>query len=445
MTSAKAVSPAVRHPCAPQIGCQDFSALGGSGLPAFGATERDGSAFALGTMVWNVIFVECHPELPLFDPDGIDALIAPIGEAANTPWSPADTAERLQNAQNAAKYWMSMTDGTNLENGGLKLHPNAQFKIAVRNLGIVNTAVPSNKICREIFPRALFITDVLSRLGYAVDGRTIPVNPADPLLSARDRSFQALRNFNHASRLHAGANWATTIFFVRELFADGGRCFATLNGPGTWLTHLRSGRDAICHEMGHVLGARDRYTPEAKYQPLPTSPDDRGGYLNTVRGTIDDKCPPTLMKGSEWGTTLDAFTRGNVGIVDSDGDGVPDILSTRPVLQLSLTRPAPGTFQISGSATVGTIPNRNHLDKSIFHLSNSGNDITISWLVAAAYRLDHGPWIDLQPTDGGFRRYSIQLALSLSNLTGAHTLDLLVRDSVDQETIRCFSLNSSQP
>lgn len=156
----------------------------------------------------------------------------------------------------------------------------------------------------------------------------------------------------------------------------------------------------------------------AEYAEAPGSCLDRSGYLNVENGNklrggtsckINVHC---IMRHPTISTPLYEFgpcyySQGVVGWWDEDGDGIPDILDTDPVVEsVSVDTAGLGTairedtlfatkLSFSGTSEAVPIPNDNPISLNRFQ------DFTVE-RVRAEYRVNGGAWVPCEPVDGRF-------------------------------------------
>lgn len=373
----------------------------------YGASPMDTSAFALGRARLNVIFLESDGSI----------------DVNQETWSPSQLNAVRDEIGEATAFWEGLT---------ADYHPNARLQIDVN---YVNGGVPMTTgyepIRRASFQDSFWINDVMADLGYAGGNH-----------------FDNVRAFDHDQRLAADAHWATTLFVVNDAvdadkrFSNGQFAYGYIGGPYTVLTYSNYnwGIDrfnrVLSHELAHSFFALDEYAGAGNRN------NERSGYLNGVNGnaqlnaqgqTVTPPQPNALMLNN----TLDPseFTRVQIGHRDSDGDSIPDILDTFPLLaggELG-SDPAAGLFRFVGSTMVTTIPN---LNTNQLGFSSSGAEMTINWIAAAQYRIDEGAWIDFPAADGAYDDHVETLELSIAGLTiGDYTIDVRSLNSVDNPSV----------
>jgi len=382
-------------------------------LPS-GAQVQDQSTFAMGTMQWNVVFVE--------------------GDGSIQPQQESWTAAEIANIQNkiavSEAHWEGLTAG---------FHPNARLNI---NVNYVNGGVPVTTGYEPSTDQSeVWINEVMGKIGpYTAPSR-----------------YTNVRNFNHAERVAANTNWATTIFVLDNTSAYlTSYAYAYYGGPFTILENDSAGwtpanfNMVLSHEMGHIFFALDEYYASGQRNTY------TGGYLNTVNGNAERDAfgnyvvppqPNALMLNngnfftgapyppSPWSSDMFGFR-------DTDADTIPDILDTFPTLTGSDagSNPAAGLFDFSGSIAVNDITNQNILN---FNFSNSGSDMTINTIASAFYELDGGAGVAFLPVDGIHDDYFESLAFSIAGLSaGLHSIDVYGFNSVgNRSNLLQFTIN----
>jgi len=119
-------------------------------------------------------------------------------------------------------------------------------------------------------------------------------------------------------------------------YTAGFRAYASLNGP---LTALDSGYgfEVFMHEFGHIFGAHDEYCPDQCIPPsapigylgvVNANAEFRAGSGGGIRGGRGESQPSLMMANIVNG--VNGYARGAFGWVDSDGDGLLEVLDTVP-------------------------------------------------------------------------------------------------------------------
>jgi hypothetical protein len=372
-----------------------------STLP-YGAQVMDQSAFAMGTMVWNVVFVQGNGSI----------------QTQRETWTPAEISTIQSGISNAKSFWEGQT---------ASFVPGSRLNITVN---YVNSATPVYTGYEPSTDESeVWINSVMNQLGS---------------YNSTDR-YTNVRNFNQDQRVARGTNWATTIFILDNTSAAlTSYAYAYYGGPFAILENNSAGwgpqnfNMVLSHEMGHIFFANDEYYDSG------ATVANHGGYLNipnlnaerNADGSQKTALQPnalmlnngnysTHVQYSPSPTAYQAF-----GLKDSNSNGIPDILDTKPSLTGATTGSDPniGKFVFSGLVATSTIAN---LDPLNVGFSNSQSAMTIDTISSAAYSLDGGVWNPLSATDGAFGGYSENLGFTLTGLTsGLHTIDVLGYNSV---------------
>jgi hypothetical protein len=185
---------------------------------------------------------------------------------------------------------------------------------------------------------------------------------------------------------------------------------AYLLGPSIRLDRTFGWFDyTVLHETGHIFGAGDAYDPN--------SPAGRFGYLRAAHANAcgngggffsgAGECLDDLMAG--WGSTLGynsvigAYTAGQLGWHASGGDGLLDVMKTKPAIDATsvvhVVNPTTSAATYSGVAF-----DRPLLDELPFPYG----DVSINRITAVQFRIARGTaplpaaWQDAAPADGVF-------------------------------------------
>lgn len=375
------------------------------------AQVQDQSAFALGSMRWNVVFVE--------------------GQGGTETWTAPEIANIQSKISQAEAFWEGMTSS---------FHPNAQLSI---NVNYVNTATPLVTAYEPSLDQSeAWVNQAMSQLGYTSASR-----------------FTNVRNFNQAERVASNDNWATTIFAVHNTnLYNTSYAYAYFGGPFTIVENDSAGwgpqnfNMVLSHEMGHIFMALDEYASSG------ARTTDTGGYLNVLNGnaSLDGNGNPVtppypsalMLNNGNYSTHVpyapSPWSSDMFGFRDTDSDGVPDILDVPPILTGSDagSNPATGLFSFLGSIEVDELTNQNPLNVGF---SNSQSDMTIDTIFSAYYMLDAGAPVLFPAVDGTYDDYVESLAFTISGLSaGLHTIDVFGFNNVgNQSNTLNFSLNVS--
>ena len=388
-------------------------------LGALGAlpTARETAAFAAGKVAVAVVFVES------------DGSLDPSTEnwSRPDPDNPGDRrANVLVNVQAALTWWNGRSPDGSLE----------VFLPAAGQYGAPRTVKTRYEpVSRPVsqFDEDYRLSDagwrwqIMDKLGYAHD--------------RVDDSPLPERAYADEVRRESGADWAFVLYVVDSLrdadgmFPDGAIAYtADLYGPYMVLTYDNDGYgfgdfDAVlAHEMGHVFGALDEYSP-----PRPGYPSTGGltsGYLgvrnrNAVKGGTTDL--PCIMRGSQ--ATLDAFALGELcpssvgqtGLRDGDGDARPDVVDTSPRFDAAPPTVADGgVFTVTGLVREQPWPRGTSSYGIPFR-----HDVSIFVPHDLQFRIDGGEWLPLVAVDGSFDEPVEKWKLTTAPLAaGTHILEV---------------------
>jgi hypothetical protein len=373
----------------------------------YGASSIDTSAFALGRARLNVIFLESDGSIDI----------------DQETWTASQLNDVHAEVAEATAFWEGLT---------ASYHPNARLAI---NVNYVNGGTPLltgyEPIRRASFQDSFWINDVMGDLGYG-----------------QASHFDKVRAFDDDQRLAADAHWSTTLFVVNDAvdadkrFSNGQFAYGYIGGPYMVLTYsnFNWGIDrfnrVLSHELAHSFFALDEYAGAGNRN------NERSGYLGGINGNAElnaqgQSVTPPQPNALMLNNTLDPsdFTDVQLGHRDTDGDSIPDILDTFPLLtggELG-SDPAAGLFRFVGSTMVTTIPN---LNTNQLGFSSSGAEMTINWIAAAQYRVDLGVWIDFPAADGAYDDHVEPLLLSLSGLAaGDYMIDIRTLNSVENPSV----------
>lgn len=172
-------------------------------------------------------------------------------------------------------------------------------------------------------------------------------------------------------------------------YTAGLRAHAYIGGPLTVLD-TGYGHEVFMHEFGHIFGAYDEYCPDACSWPTSIA-----GYLGMYNANaqyqeggpgIDDgkgEGAPSLMQYNVPGS-VNGYTRGAWGWLDTDGDGIVEVRDTFPKSALEAT--------VNGNRVrlLGTIYDRGQ-SRTFGNIRYSANRITGLEFAFNA----NGPWFQL--------------------------------------------------
>ena len=366
-----------------------------------GALSYDQSAFAMGTMVWNVVFVQGD------------------GTVANPDvWSPSEILNIESKVSAAKSYWEGLSASYN---------PGCRLSVTINYANnAAAVTVPYEPTADE---SENWINSAMAKLGS---------------YNSSDR-YTNVRNYNNDQRNAAKTNWTTTIFALHNSTKNlTSYAYAYYGGPFAILENNSAGwgpqnfNMVLSHEMGHIFFANDEYYASG------AKTTDTGGYLNVANANAERNAsgtqitPPQpnalmLNNGDYYSHTPfspSPSSRQQYGLRDTNNNGIPDILDTAPSLTggTSGSNANSGLFNFSGTLQVTTLANQNVLNTGF---SNSKSAMTVDTVSGAYYSLDNaGPWA-FSATDGDFNEYSEALGFSLSGLSpGMHSVDVYGMNNV---------------
>jgi len=278
---------------------------------------------------------------------------------------------------------------------------------------ITRAADPSGTIGEE-----LWVNEILGHLGYGSGSRL-----------SRSRAYA------DATRLADGSDWAVNVFVANSAndadgrFQDGYFAYAWLGGPHVVLTTDNDGwgvyrlRNVLRHELHHSFYALDEYSGSA------CDCAAASGYLAGTNDNCENGCgavDPCVMRNNV--AAYCAATRTQVGLLDTDQDGTPDVLAVPPDVSLRVDSPQPscdGLVQLSGTASVVPYPNRNPAN------ATPRRDITILDVQAIEVRVDGGLWSagSVTPLDGALDGPVEDFQYTVSLDTGRHQIEVRATDS----------------
>ncbi|MFN6128276.1 MAG: dockerin type I domain-containing protein [Planctomycetota bacterium] len=361
----------------------------------FGAAPEDTGEFMLGRVAVTPVFVESSG---ILDPSTED-------------WTPTHKAEVLQKIESGLDWWRQLL-ATKTSRHSLEFVIDRAFA----DQPFVSLYEPINRRSNDY---QLFVNEFLVNRGF---------NQSAELETN-------MRAFNHAQRQRLQTDWSCTIFVVNSLndgdgtFATGGNFSRAFSFAGGLFEVVPSTRPAstFAHETGHMFWARDEYVGGGTYY-------QRRGYYNTQNTNALDLNPASPFQQADSimseGASLDrAFsqivsadsTLAQIGWLDSDGDGIFDVLDVPFSLDGSgRLDTLKNEYVFRGNARVQTLPNQNS--------SGTQNNITLNQIQRIEYRLNNGNWTTLLSPNA----YTVELDLRIPVPTG--TLGKLELRAIDGRT-----------
>lgn len=378
-----------------------------------GAMPDDTAEYMLGDVLVSVVLMESNPTTSFLNPN-------------TETWTPASIAALKAKVVEGMTWWED-TLTTQFPNTTHELNFSYDWTYA-------DSPVPTDyePIANISDYFQYWMYDFLNDVGYNQTG-----------------SFSGdIRAFNHAQRLAHGTDWAFTIFVANAendldgYFASGGSFSKAFSYPGGQFIVAPSTRPAstFAHEAGHIFWARDEYPGGGGWT-------DQRGYYNsqnlnaannpTVGFVQSDSimASSTLLNNAYAAHDSSTSSLEMIGWQDSDGDGIFDVVD----IPLRLTGagrvdPLTGDYRFQGYSAAQTVPNLNS--------SGLQNDITITRVGRAEYRIDSGAW----QTAATFNDYqaSLDLTIPLPD-TANHTIEIRTIDDRTGVTSEIFSGSTSQP
>ena len=324
------------------------------------------------------------------------AVITPESSGSGEDWTTAE----LNNVS------FEITQGLN---NWMTYEPNASLSFTY----VYNNQVPTSyePIQRPHTDDVLWMQEAMNYLGYT-----------------DSNVWTNLYNYANDLRNNHNTHWAYIIFVVDSSndadgkFSDGWFGYAYLGGPVVVMTYDNDGwgianMDKVTsHETGHIFWALDEYYGAC------WSCTQQSGYLwiqnqnCNLTGSggcgINQAC---IMRDNNIASRC-PYTRGQIGVVDTDGDNIPDVRDTFPETQLNAYSPDPSanpTLTYTGQATVVPLPRP----------GGTGNDISINTIAAVYYKVDSGSWALATAADGAWDESIEDYTFTVGPLSvGTHTI-----------------------
>lgn len=336
------------------------------GLP-YGARWTDTSEFMIGRVAISILLPESDGSI---DPNHFD-------------WTPALRDSVVRSAVRGLAKWSGFAAAR-----GVPL----SFAIET-HAGLATGYEP---IDRTVAEEDGWIQDALVSLtGYRSDVLTLSYDVAN------------------AARARLGAQWSVLVFAVQNdtsatgTFADGIIAHARLGGPYFVIpvNNLNTTSATLDyymeHELAHAFWALDEHFPSTGWwacqlttgylnQPNFNSVVPAPGYCGYRRGCLMYANQPD---------SLCLYTERQIGWVDREGNGVPDLLETRATAlpdSDNYRAVAGPPITLKGHAVEGALPNQNP-----YHYFY-GDTISIATVDSVLCRVDGGDPLKAVPSDGVF-------------------------------------------
>ncbi len=312
-------------------------------------------------------------------------IVLPESTGPRYNWTDSEVNETIEGIRQAMSWWASQEPSANLTFSYTKM---------------IRVPTIYEPMLMPGYQDTIWIENVMNALGYPGDAYTATL------------SFDNhLREMNHT-------DWAFTIFVADSDPYDRGfagttdYAHALIGGPyltmtrySTWAWQPAPYSFVVpAHETGHIFGATDEYNHFQEYS----------GYL----GTADADGATGIMNSNY--PKVSVSTRAQLGLLDCDADGKPDLLDTRPAISLNST--VTGTsVNLNGRAIVVPYPTSRP----------GGRDTSIGKIVSVNYTVDGGLSFPATPRDEAFDGPVEDFSVSLSGLPpGPHVIDVNATNSV---------------
>jgi len=244
----------------------------------------------------------------------------------------------------------------------------------------------------------------------------------------------AVRRYVDELREAHDSDWGFAAFIMDSLNdADGAPpngfpfAYALLGGPYMVMTYDNDGwginrMDVVtAHETGHIFRALD------EYRSAGNTCGARSGYLTVENANNDSEpgdpdCTPTpdtscVMRAAS-GSVCE-FTTGQLGLRDSDDNGIPDVRDAPPHSLFDEDGPlllGVDSVLLEGDVRALSLPEES---------PHAPTRYTINRVAAAEWRLDAGAWQALAATDGAFGGRCERVSMDLVGLSeGWHEVEL---------------------
>lgn len=290
-------------------------------------------------------------------------------------WTDDQVNQTISGIKAAMSFWASQDPGANLT-----FYYDTHLRVPV-------SVEPINM---QLAQDTLWIPQVMTELGH----------PGD--------AISATRAYDNAIRKANDTNWAFTIFVVDDdpnvrqgrftdfQYADAyiGGPFETMSRFSSWAYNSAQYFTAVpAHETGHIFGATDEYLPYTSYSGYLMTPNAPGAFGIMNRNTL----------------SVSVSTEAQIGHVDCNGNGIPDVQETRPAVKVS----APSTVMMGQVATVS-----GEAMATPYPAGFGLRSITIGTISTVQYSVNQGAWSNAALTGESFNNTLQDFAFNLAGLSG---------------------------
>ncbi|RMF95233.1 MAG: hypothetical protein D6734_05950 [Candidatus Schekmanbacteria bacterium] len=358
----------------------------------YGATDNDTSEFMLGSIAIGVIL--------------------PESDGHTEDWTQAEIDKVITSVQEGIDWWIQQApDKSNLSF-------TYDFNIKV--------PTPEEPKFSE-YNKFINGYKIMNSLGY--EG------------SSADDFDSQVRQFDNDLRHKYETNWAVTVFYIDRSRGKGGVSYAMPGGPYVVIFSERNSlilTEEIRRDLAFVFYAE--YENVGIYNTKGYC-EWRSGYLKVENGNAYGCGIDNCIMYSAVRPYVCIYTQGHIGIRDSDGDSIPDILDTFPSINITplantiFTNPS---ISVSGTAKVSPLIVTNKNPGQL----EENKIITINTISSVEYKIDNGSWLKASSYDGKFNGYIEGFTISTPNLSnGTHTISIRAENSVGNKTSPAESFN----
>ncbi|MEN6357105.1 MAG: hypothetical protein ABFD83_08490 [Armatimonadota bacterium] len=214
-------------------------------------------------------------------------------------------------------------------------------------------------------------------------------------------------------------------------FPDGTYSFAYRNGPMVVMTYDcglwgHSRMDQVFrHEVGHIFGAADEYC--GSYSSCDFGSYGYLGIANTNCAYNNADSLPCVMKDNS--DNLCASTLGQIGWLDSDGDGIFDPIDTSVNCSAECQDASPTTNStLHFTGTAYDVP----CDSPSF------TPVTINKITQVEYNVDGGSWTTAAASDGAFDSVLEYFNFEIAGVApGEHLINVRAQNTVGNLSSVC--------